>query len=114
MSLRQTPFMRWIQEYLGVRTTGAVYLRNKEDLSTRSPPMPNIPKGPAHKLSDNYYYSRDGRREVTKPLVVMTADSDVKLLEGKQELLGEALKGELPTPGFRPVWKISKDEPELR
>merc|ERR1712168_48239 len=117
MQNRQTPLIRWLQEYLGVRRTGAMYLRNKEDLATRSPPPPNIPPGPAHKLSDNYYYNRDTRREVAKPTVIMSAleEEGVKLLGGNQSLLGDATKGsELPTPRFRPVWKISQDEPELR
>ncbi|XP_044756627.1 NADH dehydrogenase [ubiquinone] 1 alpha subcomplex subunit 7-like [Coccinella septempunctata] len=44
--------------------------RFKDNLSSRSPPPPRIPKGPAHALSKNYYYTRDTRRKVQPPQTV--------------------------------------------
>lgn len=50
--------------------------------SCRSPPPPNLPGGEAHKLAFNYYYTRDGRRDVQPPTVL----SSSKLVADKSDI----------------------------
>ena len=39
-------------------------------MAERPGPEANIKPGPSHKLHGNYYYTRDGRREVAPPTVL--------------------------------------------
>ena len=48
------------------------WLRLPSVLSSRSPPPPNLPPGPAHKLAFNYYCGRDLRRSVAPPTSIAT------------------------------------------
>ncbi|XP_074784346.1 NADH dehydrogenase [ubiquinone] 1 alpha subcomplex subunit 7 [Athene noctua] len=86
------------------------------EISKRSQPPPRLPVGPSHKFADNYYCSRDGRRESFPPIVVVTAH---KTLPAGAQAGGSGSEGTTAekkpvTPG--PVlkkWEISKDQPYL-
>ena len=45
-------------------------LRFLNECAERPGPEANLPDGPSHKLYENYYYTRDGRREVGFPAVI--------------------------------------------
>ncbi|NXA63071.1 NDUA7 dehydrogenase, partial [Mohoua ochrocephala] len=98
----------------------------------RTQPPPRLPVGPSHKFADNYYCSRDGRRESLPPVVV--AGGQRTLPAGAQAGRESVIKASslssflypssdaaVTTAGKKPVtpgpplrkWEISKDEPYL-
>ena len=59
--------------------------RFADEQSAHDRPHPQIPGGPYHKLSNVYYYSRDGRREMQPPTLVLD--------HSKEQLLGAGGEG---------------------
>ena len=49
-------------------------------LLRRSQPQPFLPSGFAHKLSKNYYFDRDARRQVGQPQVLFSTTASHQLL----------------------------------
>ncbi|CAJ0594706.1 unnamed protein product [Cylicocyclus nassatus] len=149
----QTPFWTWLRNKLlavdrlpGTPAPGipgkdgkAVYhnpLRFPKTQSARpgSAELPSLPGGIHHKLAENYYYTRDGRRVVLPPNVLYVADAHgVEFGSAKGEKIErdkaiQVNKGpnanfglQAPTPGFGFEWKRAREteletqrnEPEL-
>lgn len=83
-----SPLLQKLRNFLlGRKHTLA--LRFQKDLASRSPPLPELPDGPAHKLNDNYYCARDVRREVKPPEVFVDAG---KTLIGESKQTDGVLK----------------------
>eukprot|EP01147_Barroeca_monosierra_P009298 gene9298-1566_t len=62
-------FMRLIAQE---KASQPSWLRFPSDVATRSPPPPNIPGGPAHKIHHNSYYARDYRRQPLRVFAFVT------------------------------------------
>uniref|UniRef100_A0A8R1HL48 NADH dehydrogenase [ubiquinone] 1 alpha subcomplex subunit 7 n=1 Tax=Caenorhabditis japonica TaxID=281687 RepID=A0A8R1HL48_CAEJA len=125
----QTPFWNWLKQKLlasdrlpitpppGIAGPDgkAVYqnpLRfpNTQAARPGSAELPNLPGGVHHKLADNYYLTRDGRRTVDPPAVLYSSGEfsgnkpDVQVNKGPETNFGLAA----PTPGFGSEWSRSK------
>ncbi|XP_078487934.1 NADH dehydrogenase [ubiquinone] 1 alpha subcomplex subunit 7-like isoform X2 [Ciona intestinalis] len=110
---KQTPIISMLTKYLGVRRN-KMWLRYKEDMSPRTIPKPNLPPGSNSKLSGNYYYTRDARREMAPP-VVLAENTSARLAPGVSDSSSvESTQTNLPTPGFSTKWTLSTDQPYLR
>ncbi|CAL1277809.1 unnamed protein product [Larinioides sclopetarius] len=103
-----SPLLRWFRnKLLGREYKNA--LRFQDLVSTRSPPPANLPDGPSHKLSENYYLTRDGRRLARPPLVLLEDVKKKALTSGvKENTETKALAGKKIgqiTPGNPYVWQ---------
>lgn len=143
---KQTPIMEWIRNKLlavdrsdktpppGLPTEDnqAVYNhpgRFPKTQATRSPPIPNIPGGPSHKLDHNYYLERDARRSIGPPIPIKLAGTfaptSIQEGLGKEKPIDNFVAGinkgpmenfglisSIPTPGDGFEWSrsISSEE----
>uniref|UniRef100_A0A3P9L1L9 NADH dehydrogenase [ubiquinone] 1 alpha subcomplex subunit 7 n=1 Tax=Oryzias latipes TaxID=8090 RepID=A0A3P9L1L9_ORYLA len=80
-----------------------------EEIAKRTQPPPKLPVGPSHQFANNYYFTRDGRRESAPATVVMS--SQKALTAGSQ--VAETSKVPV-TPGsvYQPP-PLSTDQPYL-
>ncbi|KFP06354.1 NADH dehydrogenase [ubiquinone] 1 alpha subcomplex subunit 7, partial [Calypte anna] len=100
-----TRLIQRLRNFLAGRDLQAKLALRYEEISKRSQPPPRLPVGPSHKLADNYYCSRDGRRESQPPIVGGAGGRNPPRDWGWQ--VGEK-NPVTPGPPIK-KWEISKD-----
>ncbi|KAI6654731.1 NADH dehydrogenase [Oopsacas minuta] len=106
---RQSGLIRYIRNFLSGRDLNLdTHHREIKSQSSRSIPAPYLPSGPAHKLADNYYYTRDLRREVGPPVIISTS---AMLLESESSETKALDRSQAPpVPGTGHDWEEIMDE----
>ncbi|GAB6032755.1 hypothetical protein CHUAL_011623 [Chamberlinius hualienensis] len=104
-----SPFLQVLRNVLLGRTHRTP-LRFEDQIAPRTQPPPKLPDGPHHKLSVNYYYTRDGRRENKPPLLIQDIGKSKAITAGEtKSVTTKELKR--PVPGNPFEWTKSPQSP---
>ncbi len=74
-------------------------VRFPQEVSARSGQEANLPEGPAHKGAENYYFTRDARREVARPRMLADNTRSKALASGQEVEGSNKVERKWRTPG---------------
>jgi len=101
-----TPIIAWIRNRLSGRKLASVH-RFEGQIAPRTQPLPVLPEGPSHVLSNNWYCNRDGRRKCEPP---RTAYYPKALPSGQAGSSSVPTQITTPKPGFGYNWSTGLPE----
>jgi NADH dehydrogenase (ubiquinone) 1 alpha subcomplex subunit 7 len=101
-----TPLIAWIRNTLSGRKLKSVH-RFEDEIAPRTQPPPVLPEGPSHKVSNNWYCSRDGRRMAQPDQSVYHPRA---LPSGEKSTTSAPAQPMVPKPGFGYNWSTGNPE----
>ncbi|XP_051930365.1 NADH dehydrogenase [ubiquinone] 1 alpha subcomplex subunit 7 [Hippocampus zosterae] len=104
-----TKIIQRLRNFLSGRDLQGKLQLRYEEIAKRTQPPPNLAEGPSHKFADNYYFTRDGRRESMPPTVVMSSQ---KALTAGSQAVASAKTPVTPGAVYKQL-ELSTDQPYL-